>query len=297
MRKPSAILFLITACVFFRPLLTQQLETLIDAEVASLAAQPGTRLAVVAVLDPSGRVLALGGQRGTTVDRTLPAMLRRDPGSVMKTFTIGTAIDEGVVKATSTVSGEGGTWAAFGRTIRDVTPHGEMSIDDVLAFSSNIGTAKVFEQLGHERLERKLKALGLPTPPMNDDASSVGVSYGADIEPTPLELAKAFAAIASGEAFPNHTTEVLELMRHTVDRDDGTGRQARVKGVTVAGKTGTWAIDDVASYANFVGIVPADAPRYIVLVGVETTEKGYSGGSIAAPAFARVASALMRGAR
>lgn len=294
MQKISAMLCLVAAGVFIKPRPTPDLQHLVDNEVAFLARQPGARLAMVAIVDPTGHVLALGGQRGTTVDRSLPTTLRRDPGSVMKTFTVGTAIEEGLVKASSVVSGESGTWAAFGRTIRDVTPRKELSVDDVLAFSSNIGTAKVFELLGHERLERKLKSLGLPTPPMGDDAAAVGVSYGADIEPTPVELAKAYAAIASGSAFPRQAKEVLEVLRHAVERDDSTGRQARVSGLAVAGKTGTWAIDDVASYANFVGIVPAEAPRLIVLVGVETTEKGYSGGTIAAPAFARIARELVR---
>lgn len=282
------------ACVAGSPRSTIELQALVDAEVASLAALPNTRLAMVAIVDPSGRVLSLGGQRGGVIDRTLPATLRRDPGSVMKTFTIGTAIEEEVVTASSTVFGEGGRWEAFGRTISDVSAHGEMTVDDVMAFSSNVGTAKIFERLGHARLEQKLKALGLPVGAMGDDAAAVGVSYGGDIEPTPLELAKAYAAIASGAAFPRHGSEVLALLRHTVDRDDGTGRHARVAGVAVAGKTGTWSIGDVAAYANFVGIVPAEAPRFIVVVGVETTEKGYSGGTIAAPAFARLATELMR---
>jgi cell division protein FtsI/penicillin-binding protein 2 len=56
----------------------------------------------------------------------------------------------------------------------------------------------------------------------------------------------------------------------------------------VAGKTGT-ANTEVAgrNYASFVGIAPADAPRVVVLVGVDGVTG--AGGEVAAPVFARIA--------
>jgi cell division protein FtsI (penicillin-binding protein 3) len=270
-----------------------EIQSLVDAEVTALARDPKTRLAMVLVLDPGGKVLAAGGQRAGTVDRSLPEKLRRDPCSVMKTFTIGAALEAGLITPKSTISGEGGRWQGPGRVIEDGSPHGELSVDDVLAFSSNIGTAKIFAKLGHERLETTLRELGIPTPPMADDAAAVGVSYGADVSPTPLEVAKAYAAIASGRAFPTHHDELMTLLQHTVDRDDGTGRGARISGVAVAGKTGTCAVDEHTAYADFVGIIPAQAPRFVVLVAIETTAKGYSGGTIAGPAFARLGAKLL----
>jgi cell division protein FtsI (penicillin-binding protein 3) len=217
------------------------------------------------------------------------------PGSVMKTFTFGAALEAGVVTPETRVSGEDGGWRLGARTIRDASPHGELSLEDVLAFSSNVGTAKVFERLGHARLEATLKALGLPTPPMPDDEAAVGVSYGADVSPTPLEVARAYAAIASGKAFPAHGKELLALLQRTVDREDGTGKGARIPGVAVAGKTGTAPLGEGrGAYGDFVGILPADAPRFVVLVGLETSARGYSGGSVAAPAFARLGARLLR---
>jgi cell division protein FtsI (penicillin-binding protein 3) len=291
MRTTLALTMLLAA----RPPPTSDVQQAVDQEVATLAALPGAHLAVVVVLDPSGQVVALGGQRGQQVDRTLPSQLRQDPGSVMKTFTLGAALEAGLVTPTSRVSGEGGRWTFGHRTVTDGSPHGELSLEDVLVFSSNIGTAKVFARLGHARLEATLKDLGLPTPPMADDEAALGVSYGADVSPTPLEVARAYAAIASGRAFPVHGPELLRLLQRTVDRDDGTGRGARISGVAVAGKTGTSSLGQgQGGYGDFVGIFPAGAPRFVVLVGVQTSASGYAGGSVAAPAFARLGKQLLR---
>jgi cell division protein FtsI (penicillin-binding protein 3) len=290
--RSTLLLLLVTSCSL-KPLPSPDLQAAVDAEVSRLASLPETSLAMVVVLDPNGTVLALGGQRGAQVDRTLPQTLRRDPGSVMKTFTIGAAIERGLVTPSTIISGEHGTWVYGSRTITDVVAHEAFTVDDVMAFSSNVGTAKVFALLGHRELEKTLQALKLPTPPMETDEAAIGVSYGADVSPTPLELAQAYAAIASGRAFPTHTAEVLTLLRHTVDRDDGTGAGARIAGVAVAGKTGTWTIDEHTKYADFVGILPAEAPRFVVLVGLESSAQGYTGGSIAAPAFARLGAKLL----
>ena len=54
-------------------------------------------------------------------------------------------------------------------------------------------------------------------------------------------------------------------------RPKATGKAARVPGVRVAGKTGTSALQEPEAppvYASFIGIVPADAPKLVILVGV-----------------------------
>jgi cell division protein FtsI (penicillin-binding protein 3) len=65
--------------------------------------------------------------------------------------------------------------------------------------------------------------------------------------------------------------------------------------VRVAGKTGTSNLREPNAfhasqvYASFIGIVPADAPRYVILVGAVDPQEGKWGGTVAAPAFARIA--------
>ncbi|MET0595173.1 MAG: penicillin-binding transpeptidase domain-containing protein, partial [Polyangiaceae bacterium] len=85
---------------------------------------------------------------------------------------------------------------------------------------------------------------------------------------------------------------MLELLESAVDGPRATGKAARIAGVRVAGKTGTSQLHNPSAsqvYASFIGIVPADAPRYVILVGVVDPGDGAWGGTVAAPAFARIA--------
>jgi cell division protein FtsI (penicillin-binding protein 3) len=81
--------------------------------------------------------------------------------------------------------------------------------------------------------------------------------------------------------------EVRSLLELAVAGDRATGKAARIAGVRVAGKTGT--SDAERIFASFIGIVPADRPRYIIYVGVGTSRHEGSGGALAAPVFARIA--------
>ena len=97
------------------------------------------------------------------------------------------------------------------------------------------------------------------------------------------------------------------IMTQVAER--GTARRARVPGYAVAGKTGTAEklIDGRYSHtdhnASFVGFVPADAPRLVVLVMLDTPrtamingirQRAYTGGAAAAPVFQRIAEAALR---
>jgi len=78
---------------------------------------------------------------------------------------------------------------------------------------------------------------------------------------------------------------------------DGTGGAARVQGYVVAGKTGTAekpklkgrGYDTDRIIASFIGMVPADSPRLVILVTVDEPATQHLGAFVAAPAFARIA--------
>jgi cell division protein FtsI (penicillin-binding protein 3) len=83
---------------------------------------------------------------------------------------------------------------------------------------------------------------------------------------------------------------------------DGTARRAALRGVRVAGKTGTAQKFDPKSgtystdrfTAWFIGIVPADAPKLVIVAGVDEPRRPqHTGGAAAAPLFARVATAQL----
>lgn len=86
--------------------------------------------------------------------------------------------------------------------------------------------------------------------------------------------------------------EVLEMMREVVE--EGTGKRAAIPGLAVAGKTGTaQKADKTGRYgdqrtASFVGFVPADAPKFLVMLFIDEPQRNRYGGVIAAPVFKNV---------
>ncbi|CCQ89372.1 Peptidoglycan glycosyltransferase [Nitrospina gracilis 3/211] len=159
--------------------------------------------------------------------------------------------------------------------------------------------------------------------------SLASISFGHEISVSPLQMTAAIAAIANGGLLvkPHVTHEVLKngevvkqpeeqiirrvLTRHTsrqmIDMlkqavKHGTGKQAAIPGFEVAGKTGTAQKIDPETHtystsaylASFIGFVPADAPRLVILVMIDEPQKSYWGGEVAAPVFQRLAEKTLR---
>lgn len=167
--------------------------------------------------------------------------------------------------------------------------------------------------------------LKLPRELRGGDLLFIGFGYG--LACTPLQLACAYGAIANGgvlmqpfvvqrivspdgeERFrtaPQRLRRVISdsvarvlrhLLRGVVER--GTGTNARINGVPVAGKTGTAQQWSDGSYskrdytASFVGMVPADSPSLVVLVMLDRPRTDIYAGSVAAPVFRRIVEAMM----
>jgi cell division protein FtsI/penicillin-binding protein 2 len=150
------------------------------------------------------------------------------------------------------------------------------------------------------------------------------VSIGQEVAVTALQLASAYAAIANdgvlvkprivreirrpdgkrSRTFPvrpvrrvvsRQTAEALtDILRKVVD--EGTGEEAAIPGIPVAGKTGTaqWFDKDTGRYDRdrhvslFAGFVPADAPAIAGVVVVDRPEGAGDGGLVAAPCFRRI---------
>jgi len=143
------------------------------------------------------------------------------------------------------------------------------------------------------------------------ESDLISASFGQSISVTALQMAQAYLTLGnhgvyrplnivqdqderiqdSGQRlFPAKVArEVLSIMREVVD--DGTGRRAVLPGMSIAGKTGTaQKAGPHGKYgdkrmASFVGLAPAERPRYLIIVILDEPERNKYGGAIAAPAF------------
>jgi cell division protein FtsI/penicillin-binding protein 2 len=149
------------------------------------------------------------------------------------------------------------------------------------------------------------------------------MAFGYQLAVTPLQLLCAYATIANGgvmmkphllkrrldregnvieEIEPQEVRRVVS--RTTADTlremlvgvvEHGTGSEAKIPGMRVAGKTGTAQQIDGGEYSrekynsSFVGYFPADEPRVVLLVLLDSPTNGYYGGAVAAPIFREIA--------
>jgi cell division protein FtsI (penicillin-binding protein 3) len=256
--------------------------------------------AIAIVLDAKTGAVLAAATRGDG-DARAP----RSPGSTMKPFTFAAALEAGVVDATTRIDCAGGTRRYGDKTVTDASPHGALDLGGILAVSSNVCTAKLAEPLG-DRLAESLRRYHFAAPAHIDTRSIEGASIasGGGIRASALDVAAGYTAFADGGVHhaadgsservmpPDTARAVMTMLGRVVNDAGGTGQAARIDGVRVAGKTGTAQSRGGRHYASFVGIVPADAPRFVVLVGVDGVTG--AGGTVAAPVFAKIASRALR---
>lgn len=139
-----------------------------------------------------------------------------EPGSTLKTFVIAHAIDHQVIKPSTKIFCENGSFRIGKRIIREAEKdhaQGTISVTEVLKYSSNIGTSKIALMLGDSKTKAALSSFGfgersgvdLPGEAKGitvrlpwSDHLLANVSFGQGITVTPLQLANAYAVIANG---------------------------------------------------------------------------------------------------
>jgi len=254
-----------------------------------------------------------------------------EPGSTFKPFTIALALEHGVTRPSEVFDCENGRFRIGRRTIRDYHPHELLTVSEILQESSNIGTAKLTARLGARRLVDGVRRFGFGRSTGSGFPGEVGgsvrelrekqaieranLSFGQGVTVTPVQLVAAMAVFANdgrrvtpritranaetpdvaGERVLSERTAhtVLEMMRLVVE--DGTGRNAALPHVEVAGKTGTAQKVKDGAYsqsdyvASFVGIVPVVNPRLVIGVFIDEPRGVRTGGAVAAPVFRDVA--------
>jgi cell division protein FtsI/penicillin-binding protein 2 len=137
-----------------------------------------------------------------------------EPGSTFKVVTAAGALNEHTVKPDTIIFCENGAYSYGGKFLHDHKPYGDLSVEDILVKSSNIGAAKLAMGLGDQRLygyirgfgfgERTGVALpgeiaGLVYPPHRWSKLSITrIPMGQEVAVTPLQTIAAMSAIANG---------------------------------------------------------------------------------------------------
>lgn len=267
-----------------------------------------------------------------------------ESGSVFKAFTMAAGIDTGKITPDTTYI-DTGEVVVDGYTIKnsDNKAHGQQTMSQTLEESLNTGVIFVKNKVGNKSFLEYVKRFGFGEITGIDLPESGGniknldgnievnydtASFGQGISVTPLQLLRAYAAIANGGKLPTPyvvASEVLPdgkvidtapklsgqvisaksastlaaMLVGVVER--GHGKRAGVPGYYVAGKTGTAQVakkdgpgyDPTNNIGTFVGFAPVEDPKFVMVVRVNHPRTVQYAESTAAPAWGKLAQFLL----
>ena len=196
-----------------------------------------------------------------------------EPGSVMKPFTVATALDSGKYTPTSLIDTSPGSIRVRGYTIRDHNNLGRINLATLLQKSSNVASTKIALSLPPDAITNMQRQFGfgkktplqfpgegsglIVTPKEKETARRATVSYGYGLQVTLAQIAQAYSALAAGGVMHpltlikgDKTKPSKRIMAHEqamsivqmlegVTEAGGTAKAAAIDGYRVAGKTGT----------------------------------------------------------
>ena len=201
------------------------LQQIVETELNEAVKQFKPKMATVILMRPqTGEILALANRPNfdPNLIEQSPLDARRnraitdmvEPGSTFKIVTTAAALSQKLVTRDSYIFCENGSFNWGGRILHDHHGYGDLSVQDVLIHSSNIGVAKLGIQLGEQRLYEAVRKFGfgertgvnLPGeipgvvhPPHRwSKVSITRVPMGHEVGATPMQVVTAMAAIANG---------------------------------------------------------------------------------------------------
>ena len=293
-------------------------EALLKRAQENLGAKEGT----IIVINPrTGKILALANTPSFNPNEYAKEKLETfpnaavekiyEPGSVFKAITMASALEEHAVEPTTTYVDEGILRIGGYKILNyDNRVWGERTMREVLEFSINTGAVFAATELGHSIFMKFLDKFGifektnvsLPGEVASQNRelrqgyniTLATASFGQGIEMTPMQLVRAYSALANkgrlvtpfiieGETpelsqpilSPQTVLDITSMLVSVTE--EGFGKAARVPGYAIAGKTGTaqvsWSALGVqkAGYSDqtvqsFIGYAPAYNPQMLVLV-------------------------------
>ncbi len=258
-----------------------------------------------------------------------------EPGSTFKLVVYSAALDAKIISPFDSIDTKDGKLTVENKTISDVHKMGKITWLEAFSHSSNVAAATLALTLGRKKMYEQILKLGFGSPTgsflkgqclppgyykkwKKSKLATLGIGYGLLVNG--LQVAMAYGAVANGgylyspklllgknpirvrKALGERSVKYLKLfMRDVVE--EGTGKKAKIKGITVYGKTGTAEVYDKKLHrydprrkvVSFVGFFPND-PQYLIYV-VIFEPKGVPwlmyGGDVAAPVFKKIAENIL----
>ncbi len=287
----------------------------------------------VVVLDAhTGEVLALANYPSYVPDdrRNLTGEQLRnraltdvfEPGSTMKPFTIGLALETGRVRPDTIIDTNPGRITITGSTISDTHNYGVLTVQGVIQKSSNVGTTKIAMQMSPREMWETFSAAGFGQKPQLAFPGVVSgrlrpyktwrpieqatMAYGYGLSASLFQMARSYTVFANGgrvipatmlksstpavgvPVFSERTADEIRKMLQMAAGPGGTGQKAQTVGYSVGGKSGTARKQQGKGYASgkyrawFTGMAPIDKPRIIVAVMIDEPSNGQVYGGLVA---------------
>ncbi len=225
-------------------------------------------------------------------------------GSVFKTFTLAAGLQYEVVEPETEFKNLKKRITCAGNSISEYDDKipSDLTAEEILIRSGNIGSVRIAEKVGIENYNKFLQTIGI-TSNLDFDIQEVGttqlgrwgkcklatVAFGHGIATTLLQLSKGYSIISNGgyEIQPtllerkkfkrtrilneNLSETINPILRKIVSTTEGTAGFANVKGYEIGGKTGTADQPSNGGYSKkkvntFASVFPTSDPKFVLAV-------------------------------
>ena len=337
-----------------------RIQYLVETHLKEAVVSKGAKGGIAIVMDPkTGEILAMANEVGfnpNNINGLTPEKWRNraitdyfDPGSTFKPFLVAGALEEKTIRESEKFYCEDGNYAVANRVIHEANRkrHGQLSVRDILKYSSNIGAVKIAQKLGKEKFYQYIDSFGFGMKTGIDlpgespglvrpvkkwtKVDTATIAFGQGVSVTAIQMITAMSAIANGGVLmkpyilrsvtdknnipikmynPTVVRKVVSvetakrmtnMLTEVVGSADGTGKNANIVNVAVAGKTGTSQKFDFSRgvyssekvRTSFMGFFPADNPQVAILVILDEPQRDKWGGVAAAPVFKSIGEQIL----
>lgn len=202
----------------------EPIQAILEDELDKAFAKLNPKAIYAVLLDPAtGNIWAMGqrptfnpnDRKSITPESTSPRIIAdvMEPGSILKPFSVASALDNNIVRPDTIIDCEKGYWIYRGKPLTDSHPIDKVSVTEVIKQSSNIGTAKIGLLMGADLVYSNLRKFGfgqrtgIPLRPESlgslrpvskwSGLEITRIPMGYAMNATPLQIVRAYGALAN----------------------------------------------------------------------------------------------------